>query len=572
MLDRGDAGPGRRPRPARPLRRIPGRGAAGRRRRQLLPVLRRAAPAARRLGRRSSADDDGGGHGHAADAAHLRADAGLGPRRRPPHPPGAAHRGATSAPSSTAPPTSPSCSTRTSRSRGPPARGRAPRPGRPATWRGAGCRTSCTPRTGTSCSARWTRRPVSWTAAVRCSGCGPATVAGGSSRRSGRRRGGAARRIRSREPRRARPAPARRRRAPEHRDRARAHGLHRLPDRPAQPRALHGGRSRPPSAARRRRARRVLLIDLDGFKAVNDVARPRRRRPLLCEVAAGCARRRGTATCWPGSVATSSPCSCPAPPTRPRDSPSGSSSCCTAPSAPRPRTARGGVSPSPSPAASGSPSCSRATTRRTAIRACGPRAARAPRPPARTASLLGAGHRQRHRPPDPAGPRPPRGARAGPAATGVPADHRHDRPSRARPRGARPLGPPAPRDDPPGGVHLAGRGGRADRAAAAVGPPDRDRRGAELLAEGWQLQMAVNVSVRHLQARCLAPDVAHALAAPACRREKLVLEITESVMLDAEDRLERDLGTLRDMGSGSRWTTSAPATPRSPASPGCRST
>ena len=36
---------------------------------------------------------------------------------------------------------------------------------------------------------------------------------------------------------------------------------------------------------------------------------------------------------------------------------------------------------------------------------------------------------------------------------------------------------------------------------------------AELLAEGWDLQMAVNVSVRHLQAGCLAPDVAHALAA-----------------------------------------------------------
>ena len=36
---------------------------------------------------------------------------------------------------------------------------------------------------------------------------------------------------------------------------------------------------------------------------------------------------------------------------------------------------------------------------------------------------------------------------------------------------------------------------------------------AELLAEGISVQMAVNVSVRHLQAGCLAPDVAHALAA-----------------------------------------------------------
>ena len=71
---------------------------------------------------------------------------------------------------------------------------------------------------------------------------------------------------------------------------------------------------------------------------------------------------------------------------------------------------------------------------------------------------------------------------------------------------------------------------------------------AALLAEGWDLQMAVNISVRHLQAGCLAPDVAHALAAAGLPPRKLVLEITESVMLDTEDRLEGDLGTLRDMG------------------------
>jgi diguanylate cyclase (GGDEF)-like protein/PAS domain S-box-containing protein len=71
---------------------------------------------------------------------------------------------------------------------------------------------------------------------------------------------------------------------------------------------------------------------------------------------------------------------------------------------------------------------------------------------------------------------------------------------------------------------------------------------AQLLAEGVEVQMAVNVSVRHLQAGCLAPDVATALAAAGLPPRKLVLEITESVMLDAEDRLESDLGTLRDMG------------------------
>jgi diguanylate cyclase (GGDEF)-like protein/PAS domain S-box-containing protein len=71
---------------------------------------------------------------------------------------------------------------------------------------------------------------------------------------------------------------------------------------------------------------------------------------------------------------------------------------------------------------------------------------------------------------------------------------------------------------------------------------------AALRTEGAEVQMAVNVSVRHLQAGCLAPDVAHALAAAGLPPQKLVLEITESVMLDAEDRLESDLATLRDMG------------------------
>jgi diguanylate cyclase (GGDEF)-like protein/PAS domain S-box-containing protein len=71
---------------------------------------------------------------------------------------------------------------------------------------------------------------------------------------------------------------------------------------------------------------------------------------------------------------------------------------------------------------------------------------------------------------------------------------------------------------------------------------------AALLADGWQLQMGVNVSVRHLQAGCLGPDVAQALAATGVPPERLVLEITESVMLDARDRLESDLAALRGMG------------------------
>jgi EAL domain-containing protein (putative c-di-GMP-specific phosphodiesterase class I) len=71
---------------------------------------------------------------------------------------------------------------------------------------------------------------------------------------------------------------------------------------------------------------------------------------------------------------------------------------------------------------------------------------------------------------------------------------------------------------------------------------------AALLADGWDVQMAVNVSVRHLQAGCLAPDVAQALAATGVPPEKLVLEVTESVMLDAPERLGSDLAALREMG------------------------
>ncbi|SOC48690.1 PAS domain S-box-containing protein/diguanylate cyclase (GGDEF) domain-containing protein [Blastococcus aggregatus] len=78
--------------------------------------------------------------------------------------------------------------------------------------------------------------------------------------------------------------------------------------------------------------------------------------------------------------------------------------------------------------------------------------------------------------------------------------------------------------------------GRATRDAAA------------LHAAGFEVMTSINVSVRHLQAGCLAPDVASALAEAGLPPHKLILEITESVMLDAEDRLESDLATLKEMG------------------------
>ncbi|HYH25387.1 MAG TPA: EAL domain-containing protein [Blastococcus sp.] len=73
------------------------------------------------------------------------------------------------------------------------------------------------------------------------------------------------------------------------------------------------------------------------------------------------------------------------------------------------------------------------------------------------------------------------------------------------------------------------------------------RQAAVLLADGWDIQMGVNVSVRHLQAGCLAPDVAAALAAAQLPPGKLILELTESVLLDASELLT-DLEALRGMG------------------------
>ncbi len=74
------------------------------------------------------------------------------------------------------------------------------------------------------------------------------------------------------------------------------------------------------------------------------------------------------------------------------------------------------------------------------------------------------------------------------------------------------------------------------------------RDAAAMLAAGWEVMTSVNISVRHLQAGCLAPDVASALAESGLPPHKLILEITESVMLDAEDRLQSDLATLKAMG------------------------
>jgi diguanylate cyclase (GGDEF)-like protein/PAS domain S-box-containing protein len=71
---------------------------------------------------------------------------------------------------------------------------------------------------------------------------------------------------------------------------------------------------------------------------------------------------------------------------------------------------------------------------------------------------------------------------------------------------------------------------------------------AGLLAQGRDLQLGVNISVRHLQSGSLVRDVTAALGRAGLPARRLMLEVAESVFIGELDRAGGELQTLHDMG------------------------
>ena len=68
------------------------------------------------------------------------------------------------------------------------------------------------------------------------------------------------------------------------------------------------------------------------------------------------------------------------------------------------------------------------------------------------------------------------------------------------------------------------------------------------LAEGHDLQLGVNISVRHVLAGCLADDVRAALAEAGVPARRLMLELTESMLLGEDERGLTEVTELQTMG------------------------
>ncbi|MGY1671332.1 putative bifunctional diguanylate cyclase/phosphodiesterase [Geodermatophilus sp. SYSU D00710] len=71
---------------------------------------------------------------------------------------------------------------------------------------------------------------------------------------------------------------------------------------------------------------------------------------------------------------------------------------------------------------------------------------------------------------------------------------------------------------------------------------------ARLVAGGRDLKLGVNISVRHLQARCLVEDVTRALRRSGLPARMLMIEVTESVLIDDDERLLSELAELSALG------------------------
>ncbi|MCZ2857971.1 diguanylate cyclase [Blastococcus sp. VKM Ac-2987] len=89
--------------------------------------------------------------------------------------------------------------------------------------------------------------------------------------------------------------------------------------------------------------------------------------------------------------------------------------------------------------------------------------------------------------------------------------------------------------------------------------------------QGRSLTMAVNVSPSNLVDQTFPDDVARLLAAHGLPATSLVLEVTESLLMEDRERAVRVLGRLREPAWAWPSTTTAPGTPAWPTSPPCPS-
>ena len=113
-------------------------------------------------------------------------------------------------------------------------------------------------------------------------------------------------------------------------------------------------------------------------------------------------------------------------------------------------------------------------------------------------------------------------------------------------------------------VHPDRRGDGRDRPDRALGPAARvPRRAALGRTTPSAPRVHVNVSPVELRDRRSSPGSHAALERERARPERLVLEITESVVLREPEKSIATCEQLRDSASGSRSTTSAPDTRRS---------